>query len=332
MKSRQFYWSNSLWKSDLLEYVLQQFNFHKTNSLQQAHFYIPSSFTKINQELSELPNTIECIFFSIDQSDYITCKKSLWLILEKAFNRDYVKKLMPETFVLKNKHHRKLFLEQYSPDELYILKNNKQAKKGLLLTNNKQFIFSKKAIDQYKIVQKYVQNLFLVNNRKINLRIYWLFLYYEKSIFPFLYHEGKCIYTNKKYDPDTFDPQSHFTSLELNKSIYNHLLLVTDLSNILSNTQYNQLFSNIIQNSKIISNFIKHKIIEKNPFPNVVQYQLFGVDYLFDKDMNVYLLEINKGPSLRYVNKQDKQLKYYLLYDMMSHIWKEFHPNFIKLY
>ena len=59
--------------------------------------------------------------------------------------------------------------------------------------------------------------------------------------------------------------------------------------------------------------------------------KLFG-DYLFDKDMNVYLLEINKGPSLRYVNKQDKQLKYYLLYDMMSHIWKEFHPNFIKLY
>ena len=38
-------------------------------------------------------------------------------------------------------------------------------------------------------------------------------------------------------------------------------------------------------------------------------FQLFGIDYIFDKDCNPYLLEMNKGPDMIPRDDTDRELK-----------------------
>ena len=44
-------------------------------------------------------------------------------------------------------------------------------------------------------------------------------------------------------------------------------------------------------------------------FNDNISFQLFGLDYVFTKNMKPYLLEMNKGPAMKYVNEKDRKLK-----------------------
>ena len=42
---------------------------------------------------------------------------------------------------------------------------------------------------------------------------------------------------------------------------------------------------------------------------NITTFQLFGVDIIMDKDLNPYLLEVNKGPDMSARDDKDKVMK-----------------------
>jgi hypothetical protein len=46
-----------------------------------------------------------------------------------------------------------------------------------------------------------------------------------------------------------------------------------------------------------------------NEWWRIMQYQLFGLDFIFDEEWNPYLLEINKGPDMIYKCTKDIPLK-----------------------
>ena len=49
---------------------------------------------------------------------------------------------------------------------------------------------------------------------------------------------------------------------------------------------------------------------------NNIHFQLFGLDYIFDNNLNIFLLEINKGPDMNSVNDKDYKLKYNIMEDV----------------
>ena len=55
---------------------------------------------------------------------------------------------------------------------------------------------------------------------------------------------------------------------------------------------------------KVEDNFITQHNLKKS-----TTFQLFGIDYIFDKDCNPYLLEMNKGPDMIPRDDIDKVLK-----------------------
>ena len=56
---------------------------------------------------------------------------------------------------------------------IYILKKNIQQKKGIKLMKGDYQKIRKEAIsDNYKVIQTYLNNPYLINQRKVNLRIY----------------------------------------------------------------------------------------------------------------------------------------------------------------
>jgi hypothetical protein len=90
------------------------------------------------------------------------------------------------------------FKNYYNKKDIYILKKNIQRKEGLKLTSDLNTILNAKD-ESYKVVQKYLTNLYLINKRKVNLRIYLLILIKDNKIYFYMSNIGKCIYTNKEF-------------------------------------------------------------------------------------------------------------------------------------
>ena len=49
-------------------------------------------------------------------------------------------------------------------------------------------------------------------------------------------------------------------------------------------------------------------------------FQLFGADVIFNKELHPFLLELNKGPSMRFVTDTDKEMKLQLLEDVLYNV------------
>ncbi len=47
-------------------------------------------------------------------------------------------------------------------------------------------------------------------------------------------------------------------------------------------------------------------------------FQLFGVDILLNQQMHPFILEFNKGPSMKAVNQIDQMMKFQLLEDVFD--------------
>jgi hypothetical protein len=47
-------------------------------------------------------------------------------------------------------------------------------------------------------------------------------------------------------------------------------------------------------------------------------YQLFGPDIILNKNLEPYLLEINKGPSMQTLNEEERQFKFKLNNDILN--------------
>ena len=196
-------------------------------------------------------------------------------------------------------------------------------------------------INNYKIIQTYVDDLYIINKRKCNLRFYLLIKCKNGVKEGYLYNYGKCIYTNKDYNENTdiikFNKQEHLTSYLLDQEIYKtHPESLKDLSNYLGKSTYNHLWNNIITLFKNVWKAIMEEVCNKKTLSEILTFQLFGADIIFTNKMMPYLLEFNKGPSMKYMNDADKKMKLKLTEDLFKQVGiipkqKNDKQEFIKL-
>ena len=213
-----------------------------------------------------------------------------------------------------------LFKKQFNSKNIYILKKNVQRKEGLKLTNNLHVIMTS-VIDNYRVVQKYLTNLYLVNRRKVNLRIYLLIVIHNGYKIFYVSKLGKCIYTKKEYNDNNFDFESNITSYNLDMTVYkknprslNELFQYVKNDSKDSNLLANNIYNLMTKVSKCLSN----NVFQSNNIKNTICFQLFGGDVIFDNNLNTYLLEFNKGPDMIPRDEIDKKMKYTVQEDMFK--------------
>lgn len=321
-KNNITYYKNNIYVlNKILKDVLEKNNFIKNNNKHKAQVYIPDTYTFIDLELRNLKiKNDKQYIFGFDSCDILAGKNNLWDLLENNYGRKNTTNLMPETWVLDNYKHINLFKKKFNPNNIYILKKNVQRKEGILLTNNLKKILNNINSD-YVVIQNYIKNVFLINQHKLNLRIYLLIIYKNNNYYSYVYKNGKCMYTNKKYNKNSLNLEENITSLNLNKKLYNTLPL--DLNDLelyfkQNNLDYDKLFNNIYNNITNIHKCYINKLMTLNNFKNTTTFQLFGLDYIIKKNLDVYLLEINKGPQMKYDNKKDYDLKFNLIEDIFN--------------
>lgn len=283
-----------------MENMIMKNNIKKSNNINSAELYIPCTYTTAELELVENLFDENQSIFAVSGCDNIVSKNYLWYLLEKKLGRNLASEIMPETYLLEDENDMKLFINRYDKNKYYILKKNLQRKLGLLLTKDLDEIINSKN-DNFLLVQEYLPDIFTINKRKLNIRLYFVIICYDGKYGCYLYNEGKCIYANKDYDYNSKDLESHVTSLDLDYDIYkNNPLSLDDLRNYMNSNgmNYETLWNNINTNLRYVSHSIKdHLCIHKNLKKNL-SFQIFGPDILVDSKFKPYLLEVNKGPSM----------------------------------
>ena len=125
------------------------------------------------------------------------------------------------------------------------------------------------------------------------------------------------------------------TSLNLDPEIYNTLPeTLTDLSKYMGYYYYDILNTKVLNLFKNTMNAIEYKICNKSKIQNNVSFQLFGADIIFDKELNPFLLEFNKGPAMKYITTIDEIMKIQLTEDVFRKVKiinDDKDDNFIKL-
>ena len=298
--------------------------------------YLPCGYNNVENELKKINiNNNEQIIFGISGCDKIVSKNNIWTLISDFYGRKKACTIMPETYVLNNSSDMKKFTVDYNPKQKYILKKNIQRKKGLKMTDNLSTIINSKN-HGYKVVQKYLSDIFLINNRKVNLRIYIVIKCLNGNVSAYIHPRGKCIYTNKDYDPNGLDFESNITSYNLDLDIYKiNPLTLDDLKKYFQKNKYNyeEFFNKIIDIMKLKIKASSNQICQLKSLSGNVMFQLFGIDIIFDNKLNPYLLEFNKGPDMSPKNEIDRQIKTKVQEDMFDlvNLIKNTNNEFIQI-
>lgn len=316
-----FYKCDKFVLGKIVKEVINNNNIKRTHNIEDNWLlFLPCTYNNIESEMKKMDNTKNKILFGIKGCDLLVSKNNLWKLLENKYSRSNAKYMMPETWILSNNKQMELFKNNYSEKNMYIMKKNIQRKEGLLLTNNLEEILNNND-KKFRVVQKYMRNTYMINKRKVNLRIYLLIVYKNNKLTSYYYKNGKCIYTNKDYTGSN-ELEQNITSLNLDMDIYKkNPFDLFELVNFMDKKKYVILIENIKQNLKKLEIMYRNMIsnLNKNNNKNI-HFQLFGLDYIFDDDLNVYLLELNKGPDMTSKNDKDYVLKYRIYEDLFNKV------------
>ena len=304
----------------ILKEIFDKNNFNYDN--QNWDLYMPCGYNFVETELKKIsPVNNNQKIFGISGCDSIVSKNNLWYLLESKYKRSIAKTLMPETFVLSDPNNMKMFQDSYNKNKYYILKKNIQRKQGLKISNNYYDIVNSKK-DGFKVVQEYKLDTFVINKRMMNLRIYMLITCQNNTIKIFVHELGKCLYTSKDINPDMTDFDSHVTnSYKLSGDLYKtNPKSLNELKIYLNRNKFNSelLFNRITKKLTMISKAVVNSLCKISNIKNNLKFQLFGLDVIFDKHMEPYLLEMNKGPDMIPKDDEDKKLKTKVEIDMLE--------------
>ena len=244
---------------------------------------------------------------------------------------------MPESFTLYNNQYN-LLLNKYNVNKINLIcKKNLQRKEGLkIVTNFNELKTAKK--ENYKVAQLFINNSLLVNNRKINLRVYLIISIYKDSISFYLSNMGKCLYTKKEYNKNIYDKESNITSYKVDSNIYNinpHNFEELELYFYKKNINWKAIWKKIVYIFLKFSDASYLLFKQPNRFYHKKCFQLFGADIILDNNFHPYLLEINKGPDMIPKCKKDEILKekiYYDTFSLVEFLPKKNNNSFFKIY
>ena len=167
--------------------------------------------------------------------------------------------------------------------------------------NNQQIYYCSKII-----IQKYIENPLLYKGRKCDMRI-WVLITHQMKVY--FFKEGHLKTCSIIYDLNSKDAFSHITNYSFQK--YNDNFQKFEKGNEVpfyefqkfidekypeKNYKLNKdLTKQIKEIVSITTKSVKHQI---NKNGRNYQFEIFGYDFMLDKNFNLFLIEINTNPGL----------------------------------
>ncbi|ESO11562.1 hypothetical protein HELRODRAFT_71494, partial [Helobdella robusta] len=225
----------------------------------------------------------------------------------------------PETYKVDDPKDKEKFLATYKEDDIWICKpTGRNQGKGIFLIWNSEECY--KAVTQdnspnptrfrplNRIIQRYISNPLLINNRKFDIRCYMLIA--STSPYVILYHKGYIRLSMYNYDKNSDNMLTHLTNQYIQKKDPKYGERKEDT--VWSMDKFNDYANrNFAESKNVGRNWVYNGLTEKmksiimvcfNSVKNKLQrrlgyFELYGMDFLVDENMKVWLIEINMNPS-----------------------------------
>ncbi|XP_046565070.1 LOW QUALITY PROTEIN: probable tubulin polyglutamylase TTLL9 [Haliotis rubra] len=243
----------------------------------------------------------------------------------------------PTTYELPSEYH--IFVEEFkkSPGVVWIMKPAAKSQgKGIFLFRKLKDIMDWRK-GQYQpvsdpniregpelyVVQPYIEDPYLIGGRKFDIRVYVLVLSYN-PLKVWLYRDGFARFSNTRFSLDSIeDAYVHLTNVAVQKTAPDYdpergcKWSTRQLRKYLSAKHGDEDVKNLFKNIdnmiiKCLQSVQKIMINDKHCF------EMYGYDVLLDSQLKPWLIEINASPSLTASGKDDYDLKYGLLTDLLN--------------
>ena len=236
-------------------------------------------------------NIFKCIKDSQNIKEVRDTNKKIFYILPKIENNDNNK----------NNNTNNLNSSHIKIDYTKIMKNSEN-KKGLYKSNK-------------IILQKYIEKPLLYNGRKFDMRL-WVLLTHKMEIY--LFKEGHLKATSFNYSLENIDLYIHLTNYSVQK--YSDNFEKYEYGNEISfdefQTSLNNYYNLNIDVRKDLLPKVKNIIVMSmesvkkkiNKYHRKKCFEIFGYDFMFDFDLNPFLIEINTNPGLEISSPLIKKL------------------------
>nr|XP_014351729.1 PREDICTED: probable tubulin polyglutamylase TTLL9 [Latimeria chalumnae] len=226
----------------------------------------------------------------------------------------------PKTFELPSEYH--LFVEEFrkNPGTIWIMKPvGRSQGKGIFLFRKLKDIMDWKKdgnrsddqkdetqVENY-VVQRYIENPYLIGGKKFDLRVYVLVTSVSITL----------SVSNHAVNPDV-----HLTNIAIQKTAPDYdpekgcKWYLQQLRQYLTAKHGAQAIETLLRDIDNI--FIKSlQSVQKVIINDKHCFELYGYDILIDKAFKPWLLEVNASPSLTSSSPEDYELKYCLLKDTL---------------
>jgi hypothetical protein len=299
-----FFTDNQILSEDIVE-----------NKKSSQIIFVPCLYDDTDMEISKMPKTKNNFYMVINKCDIFVGKNHLWNFLEQKY-KDKVTNYLPKSYLPYRPESIEELKRDYKPNKLYIMKKNLQRQEGIKITSNYDELINNKD-QEFIIIQELLQNPFLVNGRKINLRVYVLLVIYNEKSYIYVYDDGFMYYTPEYFKKGSMDISRNITTGYIDRQVYvDNPLTHDDFREYLGQARRDIIFENIRNLMRDVLQPYQEQLISVQSFKGSVQFQVFGADVAVNEDMSTLLMEINKGPDLNYKDERDGKLKKKLLRDI----------------
>jgi tubulin polyglutamylase TTLL7 len=323
-------------RDDTFYKVINELGFVQTSNILEAGLIVPCTYEATEQEVINLQNNNiknnkfgdNVRVFMLNNTDLMVSKWHLWEFLNNRYGEEFAGTLVPKSWNLTNDEMYKKFVDSYDKNKLYIVKNNQQRQEGLEIVDDINKIDRKK----YVLIQELLQNPYLINGRKINLRIYCVVIKNKNNVKCYYYNDGFMYYTPEPFIKGSNDFKRNITTGYIDRKVYEvNPLTHNDFKKYLDSDRPLTEIEKYVKSTNVkLSSYVFNKINELlrnvldvfvDRLGNVnlgISFQLYGIDVAIDNELNAMIMEVNKGPDISVKDERDGSVKKQLIKDMLK--------------
>ena len=336
-------------KNDTFYDTLKELNFKITNDITQASLIVPCTYENTENEIMDLEKSgiKKSIYgdgvriFMLNNTDFMVSKLALWKFLKQRYGDAFASTMIPYTWDLTDDNEVDIFKKKYDKNKIYLTKNNKQRQEGIQIHSSLQSILDSR--NEYILVQELLQDPYLINVRKINLRVYVLVIRDNYGNIKLqIYKDGFMYYTPDLFQTNQTTFGHNITTGYVDRKIYEENPLTHfDFRSFLDDpkrslTHIEEYYRKAYPDKKL-SDYIFSQIYQLIAFifqiyediigviTYGVSFQMYGVDIAINDKLKPMIMEINKGPDITAKDTRDRELKMNLSKDILKSV--EIIPN-----
>lgn len=255
--------------------------------------------------------------YGIKGSDALASKSMLIHVLRATLPAATARRITPVSYIVGLEADERRLALEYNGQDGYIMKKNVQQQKGIILTRDLQEIKSNLA--EFVVVQKLLEDPFIVHGKKCNMRVYILIIVRPWSkVEVYYYDDGFMYYTLEDFKPFSLNTRNVITTGLGGREMYKDKPLThKDFAAYLGKDKATTLKLNLKSLCQYVRAAYEPILIEENKGVPGTKFLIYGMDVAPDANLDCKIMEINKGPDLTPKDERDKALKVKMMRDAL---------------